>query len=272
MANSIAFKKTNAVAQRWENEVFIISFNDESLKYGFKWSSGYHPEYDLKLFFNDGSHRKIEVKGQTIYDSKNDYFTIEYLQKGKPSGLDKTDSDYYYIFKYERPNKEILENIYYSFSENPINQDTISYTLYKIKTKLIRQVIKNNKNIPISTYNDSNQGKNESYKIPITYFTSFGSVEILTGNLNANEYNDLIKDNTVNINSANKIFYASEKEKDILLNNPPDLKTIGNGGNSSSSSCSNGDSSGSSSESEEERNQLRKFFGKLKNNINLQKK
>jgi hypothetical protein len=266
MSNSIAFKKTNAVAQRWENEVFIIALNDNSLKYGFKWESGYHPEYDIKLFFNDGSQRKIEVKGQTIYDSKNDYFTIEYLQKGKASGLDKTDADYYYIFKYERPNKEILEKIYYDYDLDPIKQDTISYTLYKIKTKLIRQVIRKNENIPISTYNDSNQGKNESYKIPINYFTNFGSVEILTGNLNADEYDNLLNDSVVDLNSSNKIFYANDKQIDDLKNNPPDLKTIGNG------RYKNGDSSGSSSESEEERQDLRTFYKKLTNKIKSTKK
>jgi hypothetical protein len=52
----------------------------------------------------------------------------------------------------------------------------------------------------------------------------------------------------------------------------PDINGSGKNGNSSSSSSSNGDSSGSSSESEEERKDLRTFYNKLKNKINLQKK
>jgi hypothetical protein len=285
MANRIAFLKTNAVAQRWENEVFIWHLNNKTLKYGFKWSEGYHPEYDLKLFLNNGKERKIEVKGQTIYDKNDDYFAIEVMQKGKPSGLELTKSDYYYIFKYGDGNKVKngvnekgwpiyidktkldMENMFYDFSKNLEDQNNVRYTLYVIKTEKIRQIIADNPNLPESPYNDSNQGKNKTYNIPIRMFVD-NPVDT-SAYLDYDEYANLLNDFKLDVKSFNKVFYASEKGKEYLEDNPIDLKNIGNGQLSMITYDTSSDSSSSSSSNGIT---IKSFFKKLTKKIKSHKK
>lgn len=264
MANNIAFQKTNAIAQRWEDEVFILALNEGVLDYGYKWDGGYHPEYDIKLNLKDNKQIKIEVKGQTIYRPNNDVFYIEYLQKGKASGLDLTESDYYYIFKYGNGNKVkngnvyidetklLMENIFYSFDVDQSEQNSIDYTLYKIKTSLIRQIIRNNPNLEVSAFNDSNKGRNETKVIPISMFDNFSSVERIAGKLDYDEYANLVNDDIVvfpnNVNK-DKIYYA-ENPKDTsinLLSNPDEIDY--GFGKQKKGSGYDSDSSGSSSSS-----------------------
>lgn len=269
MSNNIAFQKTNAIAQRWEDEVFILALNEGVLDYGYKWNGGYHPEYDVKLNLKDNKQIKIEVKGQTIYRPNNDVFYIEYVQKGKPSGLDLTESDYYYIFKYGNGNKVkngninidetklLMENIFYSFDVDQSEQNSIDYTLYKIKTSLIRQIIRNNPNLEVSAFNDSNKGRNETKVIPISMFDNFSSVERIAGKLDYDEYGDLLNDDIVvfpnNVNK-DKVYYAENPENTALhlLSNPDEVdygfgkpkKGSGYDSDSSSSSSSSDSDSG----------------------------
>jgi len=198
--NNKSFVEANIISDRFEKEVLIKELKNKKNKQLFKWSGGYHPEFDIKIISDDNTENKIEVKTQSIYNNKDDYFVIESIQKGMLSGINKTESDYYYIFKILKEKKDILLDIFYK-NINPEEQNKINYKLYKIKTNLIKKIIKENQDITTSNYNDSNKGINKSYKIPIRYFND---IDIIDDNLNNIELDNLNKKSII---QNNKIFY-----------------------------------------------------------------
>jgi len=229
MAN---FNQCNSVADRWEKEVFIIALNQDKLVSGYKWNNVKRPEYDLKLLLNpNGEIITIEVKAQSIYnknDPDNDWFVIETQQGGQPSGLSLTTADYYYIFKYNKTDQDLLTKIYFNKTTNGSAENGVAYTLYKIKTDVIHDIINNNPNLPTSTFNDCRRGGNNiSYKINMTYFNglSKSNFRSMTGTLDNDELIDLDDNHMVRIpNIPDRIYYADnpdeleeEEDDDMLL-------------------------------------------------------
>jgi hypothetical protein len=281
------FKKDNAVATRFEKEIFIRAIHfDPNFYFGFKWTTGSHPNYDVLLTNKDDSHNAIEVKAQKIYNDTNDYFSIETQQKNEPSGLSLSKSDYYYIFKIKQADKDTLIDIYYEKNKNQTAENGISYTLYQIKTDHLRQLIMNN-NYPISNYSDNKKKGNIKYDIPIKDV----NVNKITGSLNSNEIIELDKDNRLIFKRPyleqkigktdgyvlwlDRVYYTKNEYINELYNDPTILNQdnfIYNRINSNDVDYGFGkyvspSNSDSSSSSEGEETSL-KVFNRIKRNIN----
>jgi hypothetical protein len=286
LERKIQFEKDNAVATRFEKEVFIRAIqSNPNFYFGFKWSQGSHPKYDILMTDKDDTHTAIEVKAQKIYSS-NDYFSVETQQRNQPSGLSSSKSNYYYIFKISQDNKEKLINIYYDKTLNQTAENGIEYDLYEIKTDHLRQLIMNN-NYPESNYSDNKKKGNIKYDIPIKDVT----YNKKSGILNSTKMNELEKDNRLifkrsyleeKISSKSdayilffdRTYYTKNEYKDEIFNNPeilnqdnfiynradPSAIDYGYGKNVSPS---NSDSSSSS----EDDGKCKKVYNRLKRNI-----
>ena len=266
------FKNCESLGSRFEKEVFIMYLPSKNFLYGYK-VNGKFSNYDIDLTFKKSS-RTIEVKAQTNYDYKpyytlkEDNIQIEYQQGPHPSGIQLTKADYWYIFKYNINDQPTLKAVCQNKKEaNAING--IKYVCYMVKTEKIKEIIQNNLDkLKWHPYNDAypNDPRNKTYMIELSYFKDVDKYE---GELLASDYKELIQYHKVPQSFTDNLEYPGQKRTyytkevvDIEDLEPHEIN-LGYG---------NSDSSGSSSESEEERNKLRKFFGKLKNNINLQKK
>jgi hypothetical protein len=214
------FNKCNSIADRFEKEVFIIMLNGDKLDYGFKWNNLKKPEYDINVNLKDGEKLKIEVKAQRIYD--NDAIWIETEQGGQPSGLSVSESDYYYIFKYPTQDQNTLTKIYYNKTENATAETGIKYTLHKIKSDVLKKIISDNPDIPVSQFNDCRKGgKNTTYIIDYKYFKNLPKSDYskLNGSLDNNELLNLEKDSLVILprgSKKGKIYYAENPGKTAL--------------------------------------------------------
>jgi hypothetical protein len=213
------FNQCNSVADRWEKEVFIILLNQDRLVSGYKWNGGKHSDYDIKLLLNpDGQETTIEVKAQSIYnkvDPDDDYFVIETLQGGQPSGLSLTESEFYYIFKYQKTDQELLTKIYFNKNVDGSEENGIQYTLYKIRTNVIRDIIAGNPNLPTSTFNDCRKGGNNvSYKIDMSYFNVLPKSDYtkMKGSLDNKELIDLNNNKLKLPELPDRIYYIEDPE------------------------------------------------------------
>jgi hypothetical protein len=234
------FNQCNSVADRWEKEVFIVLLNQDKLVSGYKWNGGRHPEYDEKLLLSpDGKEITIEVKAQSIYntvDPTDDHFVIETQQGGQPSGLSLTESDYYYIFKYDKSDQELMTKIYYNKTVDGKEETGIKYTLHRIKTDVIRDIIASNPNLPTSTFNDCRKGGNNvSYKINMSYFndlpiSDYSAVEDVLDNeqlidLNKNKLIlPELRDRTYYVEESGKKHVFLDEDDDMII---PDIDDVG---------------------------------------------
>ena len=194
------FEKCDNLGKRYELETFINLSGKmaDILNYGYTWNNSCHPEYDMKIISKyNNKITTLEVKAQ---QTSPNHFWIEFLQKGKPSGIDATKSDFYYIYK--------------------INSSDNSYKLYIIPTQDIKDIIKKilsseDSKSYLSPYGDNN---NKSWVIPIEMFNTEPAFE---GKLNKKELDNYENNNKIiypytpeTRDISNKIFYFSNNIKD----------------------------------------------------------
>ena len=248
-----SFYKDNAVSNRFEIETIIIPFKDGTLDYAFKWNDIKKPEFDVEVNYMDKTSEKIEVKAQQIYKPVDD-IRIEFKGKGQPKGIELTTSDYYFVYKYHLLDKPLLEDIFYTKTEDPSLQDDIHYTLYVIETSYLKKIIKENK-FEIDGKDDSNTGKLESgsYKIPLSFFTK-KDVDVIKGKLNYDDFKNLQENHKIKVTKS-KIYYDHLDKTQVTYGKPQGAGRY------------DSDSSSSSSSSSDE-GTCRKVFNRLKRNIN----
>lgn len=135
------------VANYFELETMFLhekdanKFNDWKQFYQ---SVGRRPEFDVLIQYTNGNDERIEVKAQDKNNTKF-YFEYDQVYKGDniddiyPAGLRLSDSDYYYIYKYD--NKKALYNYVRNryFKNNVVDTKIFKYDLYKIPTEDIKK-------------------------------------------------------------------------------------------------------------------------------------
>ena len=100
------------VADYFELETMFLHDKDPNKFKAWKsfyQTKGRRPEYDVLIQYNSGPDERIEVKAQ---DSANKWVHFEYKQVYTgddinnifPSGFLLSDSDYYYVYKYDNKN------------------------------------------------------------------------------------------------------------------------------------------------------------------------
>jgi hypothetical protein len=183
------FYRDNVVSTRFEKEVLVMAFSDPNISNAYKWSGGNHPEYDIEINYKDNNRKTIEVKTQRIYNLNNDYITIEYEQNNKPSGINLSSADFYYIFKIDNDTKKNLIKKYYDLDET-VDENLLNYRLYKIKTDDLKKLIEIEKrNIKISSFGDQ-KGGSKSFLVPISILCRY-NVEIKDGLLKKEDLDKL---------------------------------------------------------------------------------
>jgi len=231
------FNKDKVLAKIFETEVFNLWTGklNNNLKIGFIHNDTFaHPEYDVKIIDKFNNYLTFEVKAQKIYKPNDDYFFIEYEQGGRPSGINASEADAYYIFKYNADKKDELIDTY--------KKDKIilnmSYELYIINNQDIKDIINDEKDqIQFSSFGDQ-KGGSKGWKIPIRLFDATP----INFELNNNDF-EKIKNNKINYKNIRelrtKLFYVGDKYIEQFNKTPPNPKTIlGKGHNSDSDSCS----------------------------------
>ncbi len=220
------YNKDKVLASIFETEVFNLWTGklNNNLKIGFVHNDGNpHPEYDVKIFDKYNNSIKIEVKGQKIYSPDNDYFFIEYEQGGKPSGINASEADVYYIFKYNSTYKDELVR---KFKEDKeiIN---MPYQLYIINNDDIKRIINDETDkITFSSFGDQ-KGGSKGWKIPIELFDAT-PIDLTLDNIEFQKLknNKIIYKKEKNYLLRSKIFYIGDNYLDKFKVKTPNINII----------------------------------------------
>jgi hypothetical protein len=303
------------VANYFELETMFLHDKDPNLFQDWKQfyqTSGRRPEYDVLIQYTNGTDERIEVKAQNK-SIKWIHFEYEQVYKGDntnniyPAGLLLSDSDFYYVYKYD--NKPQLYNYVRNRWFSPPKIDptpSFTYDLYKIPTDDIKKWYEdtiNKRNNPYEYKFDTPQARSatitnntysKNYGFTLSVNTSFlSNYKYFSSNLPPLQ--DLNKYYCKEFQFTENIFkftgYAGHPSERPVLDANGDTerdtrvidvlqfkKVCKNRINIKSPELlgkgkyKDSDTSGSSSESEEERKDLRTFYKKLTNKIKSTKK